>query len=358
MKSFYNDFSNGSWKSYFTMLQSNNNFYAQLMVTEDARDAASAAAAAANRAKLVAGQGYTGDQACADGSDPNGSSKACIAPDGTEYYPHSDGTCDAGETLQTTPNNGLCADGSEPETTTPGEMTAAASAKVLGSSVDLVVNAQDVESIAVSLTESLLTKLFDSAQTKINGFLNNNNGGVLHVQPVPDNVTATSHSISCSPATQTISLGTGVALLYAAGGAYDTNSNPPTYAWGASGANPASSTGFAFSGTYSAEGNYNVTVTASTDSTTATCQVVVIKPSTTTLVSCSPATQTVSVGSPASLSATDSNSYATYVWTSPGATSQNFTGSTFNATYSSAGTYNVTVTATDNTSSTCQVTVQ
>ena len=358
MKIFYTDFSSGGWNSYFNMLQPNNNFYSQLMVTQDAVEVVAANQAAATQAKSIAAQGYIGDQICVDGSDPNG--VRCVNDNTGEIFnPNNDGFCDQEETA--VPNNGLCANGSEPKTTTPGQMTAAVSAKALGSSIDLAVSANDITGIAVALTESLMTGLMNSAQKTINNQINQIGGsGILSVLPL----SSPTNSISCIPASTTVSIGSPFSVT-ATGGKINSNYNPPTYTWSAPGASPATFTGAIFTGTYNSVGTHDVTVTASTDKTTATCEIVVTIPL--TPVSCSPAGQTISAGSSASISATGGNSTSygtgnppapTYTWNAPGAVNTKTTTSTFTGTYNATGAYGVTVSASDNTSLTCQVIVQ
>jgi len=228
------------------------------------------------------------------------------------------------------------------------------------------------------MAESLMVALTNTAVQSINTAVNNagNSGGITSISTVGATSTVpTSTSVSCDPTTQNIAAGSP-AFLNAGNGASDANGNPPTYAWNAPGSSITSSTGYTFNGTYSTPGTYNVTVTASTDNTSATCQVIV--GSTTPPVSCSPATQTVQLvaqsnGDPfsptityvANATTNASGGYntgstaPTYTWNAPGSTPSSATGSSLAETYNATGTYNITVTGSlDNTSSTCQVLVQ
>ena len=263
MKDFYNDFSKGGWDAYFNMLQPNNNFYSELMSTQDAMAVKASNQQAATQAQSAAAQGFKGTRICADGSDPDGTS--CVDSKSGEYLPKKlDGTCGAGETLM--PNGGLCADGTEPKTTTPGQITAGLSAKVLGSNIDLIVNANSLTGIAVAMTESLMNTL-------VSGAINGN--GLAGAQPSPPPASSTPQPIplSCTPQTETISIGTSF-TMGATGGNPDTSGNI-TYTWAAPGATPTSFIGPIFSGVYNATGTYNIYLIDPPDSGRATCSVVV-----------------------------------------------------------------------------------
>ena len=70
---------------------------------------------------------------------------------------------------------------------------------------------------------------------------------------------------------------------------------------------------------------------------------------------CTPSTQTVFVGQPASMSA--GSGTPGYTWSAPGGSPASGSGSSFSTTYANAGTYTVTVTDSSNQSAQCRVTV-
>jgi hypothetical protein len=403
MQSFYNSFTGGGGTaSLLNVLQPNNNFYSQLLSIQDQVAATNNTRQNATQAKTVAASGFNGDQVCADGSNPNGTSTACD----DDSAPEPEDTCPAGYTLEigtsgnaggtqatggmcmpnvvgnppipapqtekcddgTLPtvkqNGGACDNGQEPTVTTPGQTTNQVFSKALGSNVDLAVNAKSLAGIVLAVTESLMSALVGQATKAINTGVNSigtGGGGITSVQPIPtpSSTPVAVASTTCNPTMQNVSAGS-VFSIGATGGAADQNGNYPTYTWTASGSTPASATGSLFQGTYSVPGTYNVNVVASTDNTSATCQVVV----TAIKTSCSPSTQTISVGSQSSLTAQNGpkdpgGNSPTYSWTAPGSTPASGMGNSFSGTYSAAGTYNVSVTAsTENSSSSCQVIVQ
>ena len=268
MKNFYNDFANGGWNSYFNMLQPNNNFYSGLMRTQDTVEAAASNQLSATQAKSVAASGFSGSKVCADVSNPDGTSLWCVDNEtGERTLAPADG-CPAGSQELTVPNGGLCADGTEPKTTTPGQVTAEISAKALGSNIDLIVNANNLMGILVAMTESLMNSLINSAQNAIDS-------GLAGIQPSPPpaNNTPTSTPLSCAPRTTTATAGTSFSIG-AMGGNPDPGGNI-NYAWAAPGANPENSTGPMFSGIYNTTGTYNIYLTDQPDNGTTTCNVVV-----------------------------------------------------------------------------------
>lgn len=145
----------------------------------------------------------------------------------------------------------------------------------------------------------------------------------------------------CAPPNQTVGIG-GAAQVSAVGG-------NGTYAWSAPGGTIASGNQVNFGTSYSTAGAYTITVTSGSE--TATCQVDVTPPP--PLV-CAPVTQTVQVNQTAALSATGGT--GTYAWTAPGSSTPTGTGGSFNTSYATAGTNTVTVTS-GSASATCQVTV-
>jgi len=369
---FKTNFLAGGLPAYYNTLDPNNNFYSQFFSVQDSVQQAAAAQAAATQAKSVAAQGFKGDQVCADGSNPNGS--YCVDDETGESFPAiiNNGTpsCAPLETLF--PNGGLCTDGSEPITTTPGKTTGDVTASALGSNIELVVNANNIAGIMAAFADSLMSSLIKSAlatvSTQINGALGlpggptapAGSGGMLSV------ATTTAPAVSCGPSSTTLPAGNTFSLA-AGGGTPDTSGNTPSYSWSAPGASPASMTGAVFNGSYTTAGTYNITVTASTGGAAATCQVIVTPPL--LPVSCSPNSQNVAIASLltgiASFSASGGNTNyqgtavtPTYTWSATGANPSTGTGSTFSGSYNTAGTYNVIVTASDGSTATCQVVAQ
>ena len=377
LAAFYNNFSSASnsLKTFYNILTPNNSFFSQLMTVQDSMQIAAGNNQNAIKAKTTSASGYTGDQVCADGTNPNGS--YCVDDETGETFSAiiTNGTpsCAPLETLF--PSGGLCGDGSEPKVTTPGDITKSITGEGLGSSIKLTVTVKNFEDLALTLIDSLMTSIMNTAQSDINNQINGIGlTSISAITPIGTTATTTGNvgtstvnigtgitsAISCSPSTQTASVGSGVSIS-AAGGSLDTNGNPPTYSWVAPGATPATSAGSTFIGTYSSPGTYGVAVTASTGNTQAGCSVIVLAPG--SPVSCSPGTQTISVGTSATISAVggDTNSpgsQPTYTWIAGGVSSTSLTGSTFVGTYNSVTIYHVMVTASDGTSATCSVITQ
>ncbi len=114
-----------------------------------------------------------------------------------------------------------------------------------------------------------------------------------------------------------------------------------TYAWSGTNLTATNATGNQFAVSYPTVGTYTVNVTSGGQ--TGSCTVnVTTTPSAGTLM-CSPAVQTVMLGTAASVSATGGN--GTYAWSASDLSISNPGGSGFSANYASAGLHTLTVTS-------------
>ena len=212
LTNFYKNFSfsgintvpGGSWGLYAQILNPSNNYYGALLQSQDYVNQQSAAAAQVAQTKQVANQGFSPQVACDDGSDPNGTSTLCddqtqptnqwVCTDHSTPTPIS--LCDGAPTIPGTTcsgvsttkyhctdgnfatyqaackdgsqptqwdNNGECTDGSEPRTTTPGQVTGQATYTALGGSVKLITSANSPLGLLASLATSLLNTLVQGA---------------------------------------------------------------------------------------------------------------------------------------------------------------------------------------------------
>jgi hypothetical protein len=265
MNNFAQDFSNGGFDMYVDLFKPDHNFYSTYFDTADAISTAAANAQNVAEIKAIANQGFTGTQVCSDGSNPNGSRTVCVNNLGIKIPPLKNGSCQPDETAVTIPNGGLCADGSEPKTTSPGQVTAQMSATALGAKANLIINAKDITGIIENLTDSL-----------ISGVINAGAKGLLSIgqTKVPPLIIPKAPPISCSPTGQTVEQSSTITFV-AMGGAYDKNLNSPTYTWSAPGSTNPLSTGPVLNTQYPNPGKYKITVTASTDNSSAVCTLTV-----------------------------------------------------------------------------------
>lgn len=149
--------------------------------------------------------------------------------------------------------------------------------------------------------------------------------------------------VACSTGTPTVTANQA-AILTASGG-------NGVYAWSGTNLNITNSAGTQFAVSYPTPGTYTVIVSSAGQS--ATCNVTVTAASAGSLV-CSPATQNVTLGQTASVTATGGT--GAYVWSAPGLNVINPNGSGFSASYASTGLKTLTVTS-GGASSTCAVNV-
>ena len=149
--------------------------------------------------------------------------------------------------------------------------------------------------------------------------------------------------VACSVGMSTVNTNQA-AILTASGG-------NGVYAWSGTNLNITNSAGTQFAVSYPTPGTYTVIVTSAGQS--ATCNVAVVAASAGSLV-CSPATQNVTLGQTAAVTATGGT--GTYVWSAPGLNIINPNGSGFSASYASTGLKTLIVTS-GGVSDTCAVNV-
>lgn len=137
--------------------------------------------------------------------------------------------------------------------------------------------------------------------------------------------------LTCAPAMQTIDINQTAS--------FSANGGTGTYTWSAPGANTTSGTGKNFSAVYQSSGTRTVTVTSG--SKTATCNVVVTAPPTGPNLFCNPPSQNVSLGQAVNLTASGGNS--SYTWYAPDGNLSTNSGNSVNVSYSSTGVKTVTV---------------
>jgi hypothetical protein len=285
---------------YLSEYNSGGNIWANALAIHDNAMIAGSNNQAAKTTQNIAQQGFTGSETCTDGSDPvNGYSMQC--DDGLP--PYSDGTCPDNDTPEWLPNAGLCANGSQPKITTPGQITGQMANTAVNTGSANITSADGIAGLLNALTDSLLNSLSQSAinyaNSAVNGVLNShNNSGLLGISTSTPTSTASSSAqtgVQCIPSIQpaafSTSTFTATANVSAGGGAIDTtcavNGNCPTtensdgspiYNWSAPGSVQGGSGTTVLSGsslilTYTARGTYYATVTASTDYSQAKCEI-------------------------------------------------------------------------------------
>jgi hypothetical protein len=302
----YNRFSN--MNDYLGLFQPGGNTWGVLMTLQDESMNAGVNSAAAQNTKTVSQQGWKGSETCGDNSNPNGTHIECISQDGKNYNLAPTGeSCDASDQAITVPNAGKCTDGSDPQVTSPGQVTGQGFFSGLKSGVENITSAQNLTGILNALLSTVLNTLAQNAINYSNQELNNLTNGNTSTAPPdtgttgipPSSITTSSSTVpqtalQCIPQIQSTILSTSTytanASLSAIGGKVDSScaadnscpstENPdgtPIYSWSAPRSTVASGYGSgSFSTTYTAIGTYFVTVTASTDNSTAQCEVDVI----------------------------------------------------------------------------------
>ena len=384
LQDFYNNFANGGFLTFGETLMPSNDFYGGLFFAAQSAGQAAQQGQTLFTVKATAQQGFSGVEKCDDGSDPHGLTTQCwSASTHHPYPPDSNGNCQSGDGAPiSSANNGKCADGSDPTTNTPGAVTGQVFQTSVQGSTQLVTAANDITGLLNAAVDSLLNSIANLVITSAGTVIDNSGltGLTLPTTPPPGSIPSSlagipsGHTISCFPATQNVTFdsaaGQSAVTLYADGGTLDASNNPPTYTWSAPGSifsGGGTTQGSSFQAIYNAPGTYDISVTASTDNSSATCQVILepsigAAPPQTPVgasgVSCEPSNQTVTFAAPSSSLTFAATSTAEssignpliYTWFAPSSTAGTTTATTlpgvlFQATYNAPGTYNVFVTA-------------
>ncbi len=307
LQNFYNNFANGGFNSYFSLFQPGGNAFGALITISDNAVAAGSNAQQATQAKVTSAQGYNGSETCGDNSLvyvqgkylPDGSHYVCQDnSNGSTYYATVGAggsvTCGSGQSLTTAANGNLCANGSTPQVTTPGNVTNQAMGTAMNSTPTLIAGSYEITGLAAAFIQSLLNTLAQSAinyTTKAaQGVLQPSDSGLTGIpadfgsstviqsaNELSTNSTLANQGVSCNAdnPNPVLDASTPQATVnfQAVGGALDADGYPPTYTWSSS--DSGSGIGGTFSETYAAANTYTVTVTASTDNSSSTCTVVV-----------------------------------------------------------------------------------
>ena len=232
---FYNKFSNGGFLTFGQTLQPSNNFYGGLFFSAQAAGQASQQGTSLFTLKTNSAQGYRSSQVCSDGSNPN--AFRCERANGTSYN-SATATCGEGETV--IPNDGQCANGSEPAVTMPGIVNKDALATTLGGSKAAVAAATSLAGLAEFAAQDLLMGLVNlgikNATQAFNGALQGD-GGIMSVSPssisAPTVSSTVASPLTCSPSIISLTA-TGTPVSFVAyGGTYDKNGAAPNYNWSA-----------------------------------------------------------------------------------------------------------------------------
>jgi len=295
VQKFYSDSSNfssgGGWLAYGTSLTASNNYYGSLFAAGVVADTAAKNAQEAAKNEAVANKGYTGTAVCDDGSDPNGISYICEVSFGvTRVMPEGSGQaqCEDGSAPISQPNNGSCADGSDPKIATPGSTVADISSQGTRAQIDRIVNANNLFGLLTGFASSYLSKLIDSGSKSIDSGIRGISPGDVGETPAntaPPTAAAASNAscdnlaepqlseclnntaqgipytppaqpqLTCNPSSQAV--GAGESASFSATGGDGVN-----YAWSAQGGSPSSGTGSSFDTSYSSLGSQTVTVSS------------------------------------------------------------------------------------------------
>jgi hypothetical protein len=276
LTNFYNTFANGGFVTFGQTLTPSNNFYGGLFFT--AQNAAQSAQQSQNvlGIKTTAAQGFSNSQICPDGSNPvSGTHTTC-----SFVGPLAPGqSCPAGSQV-TVPNNGMCANGTEPSVTMPGIINTQSMDKAIGAHPQLVAAANDIAGIVQAAANSLLMGIVNAGVNAVTQTVNGalqGDGGLLSINPAtitaPAATSTAMSALSCSPATEIIESPGTQAAFFANGGTFDANGNQPTYIWTSS--DGQTGAGMEFDVIYNAIGTYTITLSDSLGDASTICMATV-----------------------------------------------------------------------------------
>lgn len=267
LSDFYNDFNQGGWQAYGLSLLPSNNYYGSLFSANQIAAAAGQITKETAQTKAVANQGYkgVGEGGCQNPKevsfkyDQNGLSA---------YNKYSEDLLSQGYTVISGPSctsegdctATFCHKGEFNITALPGVSVARTFDAAGDSSIKLVVSANDIAGLVATIAQSLLNRVL--TQTGVAGITG------LAPSPPPSQPTPPTLPTTCSPSTQTASVG-GTAVFGATGG------DGQTYTWSAPNGTPGSGSGPQFSTTYSLypPGNQDTVSVTGSDNKTSTCLV-------------------------------------------------------------------------------------
>jgi hypothetical protein len=126
VEDFYKDFGNGGWDAFTAAAMPNSNYYGSLFFLNQNISSVAQAKKDAAQLQALAGNGNLGTQQCLDKS---------------------------------TPNNGRCTDGTQPEITTPGKIISDLTSKGLGATIDQIVSTRDWQALSVQIGVMALDKI-------------------------------------------------------------------------------------------------------------------------------------------------------------------------------------------------------
>jgi hypothetical protein len=138
---FYSDFRQGNWIAYTTMLQPQNNYFGALAISASERDKRINAAQHAAETEAIAGSGFLSTKSCSE--DPQSGN-----PD-TDH----DGT----------PGDVNCT------ITTPGDTIGATLSKAIGSDIDYIVNADQLQEYIAAISNAILNRVIIAGAQGLQG---------------------------------------------------------------------------------------------------------------------------------------------------------------------------------------------
>lgn len=149
VRNFYNDFNQGGWIAYSTMLQPQNNFLGAFIITSDIVALESAKAREEAKNKALASGGFTPQQQCAK-SEFRNKWQQCVLERGGEAQ------------CRGIPNvtEAVC---TEYQVTTPGSVTQQITTAALNSPISRIVNAQDIAALTSAFVNAALNRLTSAA---------------------------------------------------------------------------------------------------------------------------------------------------------------------------------------------------
>lgn len=296
LTNFYNNFSNGGFASYMQLFQPGGNLFGAAIDIQDSAMNAGSANQQSVQTQSIANQGWNPSGTCGDPASiypggqwtPNGSHWACQGNSGTTYYPKSDNngtlTCNTGDQLVSVPNGGLCADGSQPNLTSPGQVTGQVFNSAVNSGSNLVTSANDIAGLLNAFLTSLLNSLASDAITAVNTALPAAAGGTggggggagaggNGSQTVPTPIFCTATPNTSNPDSFSFSVSGGSVSTITSSGS--TTQTTPQYTWTATGGNPTTGNGASFVTVFPGTGTYSITALDTVDNVSASCPVTI-----------------------------------------------------------------------------------
>jgi len=170
IEDFYNDFTNGGWIAYNELWQPQNNYYGTMLMVHDEALIKAAAAQQAAQDEALAGKGFLPVKRCKGGGIANATPQDIDVMDLRKDY-----------------EGNYCQE-KDLETITPGNVVGEMAVKAVGSDIDYILSAQELEQYVAAIANAVINRVIKEGVGVIKGSSEQDTSGYT-TQPSEDALT-------------------------------------------------------------------------------------------------------------------------------------------------------------------------